>query len=337
MAFRMEQGDRVAIVGASSLRGKELKEVLEERAFPAGEIRLLDEEVAVGTLTEAGGEPVIIGSLDEENFEGTRFVFFAGGREATRRYARAAMRAGATVIDLSAPGEPLPEAALWIPALDATLAPPEAPRGKLFHSPAPPVIVTCAMAAALGGFSLARLALVFFQPVSERGQSGVDELEGQTINLLSFRPLSQEVFDAQVAFNLLGSYGEASAPSLASVRGAIAADVTRYLAGRLPAPAIQLVHAPVFYSYAFTGFAELAAARDPRELEAAIAAAGMRVQTDEAAAPSNLSVTGEAQAVLGRIERDPGCAAGYWLWGAGDNLRLAASNAVAIAERLVAN
>jgi aspartate-semialdehyde dehydrogenase len=337
MASRPGKGDWVAIVGASSLRGKELKEVLEERAFPAAEIRLLDEEVAVGTLSEAGGEPVIIGAIDEESFDGVRFAFFAGSREATERHAAAALRAGATVIDLSEPGAPLPEAALWIPALDAALAPPQAPRGKFFRSPAPPVIVACALVAMLRGFSPERLVLIFFQPVSERGQSGVDELEGQTIDLLSFRPISQGVFGAQVAFNLLGSYGAASEPSLAAVRAAIAQDVARYLAGRAPAPAVQLIHAPVFYSYAFTAYAELAAARDPREVEAAAAAAGIKLQAAGESAPSNLSVTGEAQPVLGRIERDAGCPTGYWLWGAGDNLRLAAANAVAIAERLIAN
>ena len=52
-----EKLSRVAIVGASSLRGKELKVVLEERNFPASEIVLLDESVAAGTLTEVGGEP----------------------------------------------------------------------------------------------------------------------------------------------------------------------------------------------------------------------------------------------------------------------------------------
>jgi aspartate-semialdehyde dehydrogenase len=337
MASRAELGDRVAIVGASSLRGKELKQLLEERAFPAGEIRLLDEEVAVGTLTEAGGEPVIIGAIDEESFQGVRFAFFAGARDATERHAAAALRAGATVIDLSEPGAPLPDAALWISALDAALAPPQATRGKFFRSPAAPVIVACSLAAALRDFSPERLMMVFFQPVSERGQSGVDELEGQTVNLLSFRPISQEVFGAQVAFNLLGSYGAGSEPSLAAVRAAIARDVARYLAGRVPAPAIQLVHAPVFYSCAFTAFAELAAERDPRELEAAAAAAGIKMAGAGESAPSNLSVTGEAQPVLGRVERDPCCPAGYWLWGAADNLRLAAANAVAIAERLIAN
>jgi len=359
MASPAEQDVRVAIVGASSLRGKELKEVLDERAFPAGEIRLLDDQLAVGTLTEAGGEPVMIGAIDEESFEGVRFAFFAGGRETTTRHAPAALRAGATVIDLSEPGAALPDAVLWIPALDPVLAPPEPPcasapptesstgrpgglprragTGKFFRSPAPPVIVACTVAAALRAFSLARLVLVFFQPVSERGQSGVDELEAQTINLLSFRPIAQEVFGAQVAFNLLGGYGETSAPSLATIRAAIARDVARYLAGRVPAPAIQLLHAPVFYSYAFTAFLELSAEREPRELDAALAAAGMKVQRGEAAPPSNLSVTGEAQPIVAPIERDPGSAASYWLWGAGDNLRLAAANAVAIAEKLVAN
>ena len=46
---------RVAIAGATSLRGKDLKEWMEESGFPAGEIRLLDEELAAGTLTEVGG------------------------------------------------------------------------------------------------------------------------------------------------------------------------------------------------------------------------------------------------------------------------------------------
>ena len=49
-----EKQNRVAIVGASSLRGKELKQVLEDRNFPTDEIILLDEPVIAGRLTEAG-------------------------------------------------------------------------------------------------------------------------------------------------------------------------------------------------------------------------------------------------------------------------------------------
>ncbi len=69
---------RVAIVGASSLRGKEIKQVLEDRNFPASDVVLLDESVMAGTLTEAAGEPTFIRALDEDSFEHANFVFFAG-------------------------------------------------------------------------------------------------------------------------------------------------------------------------------------------------------------------------------------------------------------------
>src|SRR2546428_93414 len=72
------QACRVAIAGASSLGGKDLKQLIEDNAFPATEIRLLDEEFAVGRLTEAGGEPVVIQTVDENSFERVRFVFFTG-------------------------------------------------------------------------------------------------------------------------------------------------------------------------------------------------------------------------------------------------------------------
>ncbi|MGC1630177.1 MAG: hypothetical protein WA735_25200, partial [Candidatus Acidiferrales bacterium] len=96
-----EAANRVAIVGASSLRGKELKLVLEERNFPGGDIVLLDEPVMAGTLTEVGGEPAFIRALDEESFEGARFAFFAGSQQDAEQNWQVAQRSGATVIDLT--------------------------------------------------------------------------------------------------------------------------------------------------------------------------------------------------------------------------------------------
>jgi aspartate-semialdehyde dehydrogenase len=52
--------------------------------------------------------------------------------------------------------------------------------------------------------------------------------------------------------------------------------------------------------------------------------------------PSNVSVVGEADIHVGRIEPDPSVANAVWIWGVADNLRLAAVNAVRIAEALVA-
>ncbi len=337
------QACRVAIAGASSLRGKELAQLLEEGSFPASEIRLFDEEFIAGTLAEAGGEPAIIQSVDEERFERVRFAFFTGTPAFAARHWEAAERAGATVIDLSGGLADLPHAVRWIPAIDSILPRPhpahaqESSLGKVFVSPAAPAIVACSLAAALAGFSVERLVIVFLQSVSERGQPGIEELESQTVKLLSFQPISQEVFDTQVAFNLLDRYGVASSERLSDARLSITRDVNSYLAGRAPVPAIQLIQAPVFYSSAFAAYAELAVAPASADLEQALERAGVRLIPKADPAPSNISVAGESRIALGQIERDPNIERGYWFWGAADNLRLAAANAVSIAEKLLAS
>jgi aspartate-semialdehyde dehydrogenase len=278
------KSSRVAIVGASSLRGKELKIVLEERNFPTSEIVLLDESVVAGTLTEAAGEPTFIRALDPDSFEGVRLAFFAGLSANTEANWDAAQRAGAAVIDLTGTLAAKGRATTWIPSLAQALPPRSgsatngSAKPALYSSPASPVIIACTLAAALSRFSLRSpggVMLLFFPPVSERDQPGVDELETQTTNLLSFRPTEQKVFDVQVAFNLLSTYGESSKPSLEETRAAIARDVAQFLADRAPIPAIQLVQAPVFYGYAFAAYAEFASPPPAGQLEAAFANLGV--------------------------------------------------------------
>jgi aspartate-semialdehyde dehydrogenase len=334
--------NRVAIVGASSLRGKELKQVLEDRNFPASEIILLDESVMAGTLTEAAGEPTFIRELAEDSFEGARFAFFAGTTFDTERNWPAAHRAGATVIDLTGGVVASGRSVTWIPSLSSVFPPRQAggANGSAlptpYYSPPTPVIVICTLAAAFAGFQPERVAAVLFPPVSERGLPGIEELESQTTNLLSFRPIERAIFDEQVAFNLLSGYGGDSKPSMADVRKRIVRDVTNYLAGRAPAPAIQLLQAPVFYGYAFTAFAEFKSALPADRIEAVFASLGAKVDALGEAGPTNISIAGESEIHLGPMEADPSVPAGRWFWGVADNLRLAATNAVRIAEELVA-
>jgi aspartate-semialdehyde dehydrogenase len=347
-----ELSNRVAIVGASSLRGKELKLVLEERNFPASDILLLDEPAVAGTLTEAGGEPTFIRALDEESFEGARFAFFAGSQIDAEQNWKAAQRSGATVIDLTGTLAASGQSTSWIPALSTVLLPHPgsyategaAPgshaanraTSNSYSSPGSGVIVACTVAAALSKLSPMRTVLLLFPPVSERDQAGVDELESQTANLLSFRPIAQPVFDAQVAFNLLAGYGEECKPTLAELRAAIARDTSDYLAGRVAVPALQLVQAPVFYGYAVAAYAEFASPPQREQLEAAFASLGVKVGVAGDPAPTNVSVAGENEIHIARVEPDPSVAGGVWIWGVADNLRLAAVNAVRIAEELVA-
>jgi aspartate-semialdehyde dehydrogenase len=336
-----ENANRVAIVGASSFRGKELKQVLEDRNFPTSEIILLDESVMAGTLTEAGGEPTFIRALEEDSFEGARFAFFAGTAFDAERNWPAARLAGATVIDLTGAVVASGRATMWIPSLAEKLSrrPGSSANGSAqptpYFAPPTPVILACTLAAALEKFQPRRIAMTLFPPVSERDQPGIEELESQTTSLLSFRPIEQTIFDAQVAFNLLAAYGENSKPSLADVRKGIVRDVTAFLAGRAPLPAIQLVQAAVFYGYAFSAYAEFEKPEDTEQLAEAFRNLGVRIEAP-GEAPTNVSVAGENEIHMASIEADPSFPTAAWFWGMADNLRLAATNAVRIAEELMA-
>jgi aspartate-semialdehyde dehydrogenase len=76
---------RAAIVGAGSLKGKEVAEVLNERNFPAVDIRLLDDDEALGQLEAMGDEISFIQRVRAEQFEHVDFTFFASDQESTRR------------------------------------------------------------------------------------------------------------------------------------------------------------------------------------------------------------------------------------------------------------
>ncbi len=330
---------RVVIVGAASLRGADLKRCMEETGFPAGEIRLLDEEFAAGTLTELGGEPAVVQAIEESSFDGARFAFFAGSAKFATTHVSAAVRAGATVVDLTGGVACAAQTRPWIPRLDALLPPPPADGAKretkCYVAPSTPVIVACSLCAALSKQTLTRMTLIFLQPASERGQAGIDELEAQTGKLLTLQPMPQTVFDTQVAFNLVDHWGAQSSESLADVRRAAASEVRRYLGGRAVVPAINFIQAPVFYGHGFACYAEFSGPQDQGTLAEKLTAAGFLAAQDDDPGPSNVSVAGEDGPSIGRAQPDSNAESGYWFWGAADNLRVATANAVRIAENLL--
>src|SRR5439155_26753098 len=96
-----------------------------------------------------------------------------------------------------------------------------------------------------------------FEPVSEQGQKGMDELHEQTVNLLSFQQLPKNIFDVQVAFNLVSRYGEQSATTLSSVSDRVLKHYRKITAGGARVPSLLVLQAPIFHGHAFSLHVEL--------------------------------------------------------------------------------
>ena len=328
------ESHRIVIAGASSLLGAELKSLLEESKFASWDFRLLDEEVAAGTLTEAGGEPAVIQPVEEGSFEKARFIFFAGSPSFTEVNLVAAKHSSGKIVDLSGLLACEGGASLWFPKLDEL-------RGADFPSGTAAYAVPSAAGTAAVAFTLAllrcgakRIAFQWFQPVSEAGRAGIEELESQTGQLLSFQSVGQPVFDAQVAFNMLDAYGAASSQKLDAVWERVRAELKAGLGNSAVVPSIQVIHAPVFYGTMFSAYAELDPGADTEKIAKACTDAGFALTARGEAGPSNVSAAGEKAIQIGQPKADPVHPGTWWFWGATDNIRLPAWNAVKLAEKL---
>jgi aspartate-semialdehyde dehydrogenase len=323
---------RIVIAGASSLLGAELKSLLEESRFASWDFSLVDEEIAAGTLTEAAGEPAVIQPVEEGTFGRAKLIFFTGSPAFTERNLPAARDSGAIVIELSGAALAIQGVRVWFGPDSANLAANK--NSSLYVIPSGPGLATGKLLDALARAGLSRLAIVFFRPVSEAGRPGIEELESQTSHLLSFQSIGQPVFDTQVAFNLLDHYGPASRENLHSIRERIRSEVAAVPANTV-APSIQVLHAPVFYGYTLVANAEL----DPKQTKDAIVdacrKAGFALDQDPSAPLGNLTASGDAAIHLAFPENDPTQPGTWWFWGAADNIRLPASTAIKLAEKLV--
>jgi len=331
----LERGsNRVVIAGASSLLGAELRSLLEESRFAGAEFRLVDEETAAGTLTEAGGEPAVIRPVEEGTFDRAGKVFFTGSAEFTRANLAAAKAADAKIIDLSGAIAADSEAVSWFPKLDSLHGRTFPAEASVFAIPSAAGTGVASLALGLVKIGVSRLVVICFQPVSEAGRAGIEELESQTGQLLSFQGMGQPVFDTQVAFNLLDRFGPGSKHKLSVVRERVRAETKACIGNKPVMPALQLIHAPVFYGTAFSACAELVPGTKVEEIVAACEDAGFVIPTDGEAGPSNVSVAGEKVARLAKPQEDPARPGAWWFWGAADNIRLPAANAVKLAEML---
>jgi aspartate-semialdehyde dehydrogenase len=328
------ESHRIVIAGASSLLGGELKSLLEESKFASWDFRLLDEEEAAGTLTEAGGELAVIQPVEEGSFEKARFVFLTGSSEFVQKNIAAARKASGQMIDLSGAAVEQTDTEPWFPGLEKLRGSPLELKASLYLVPSVPAVAGAMLSYALEPLDLNWLTLVAFQPVSDAGRPGIEELESQTGQLLSFQPVGQPVFDTQVAFNMAANYGAGSRHKLRQIRQRVFEEMQVSLPAKRVIPTVQIVHAPVFYGSTFSATAELQGGLEIKQVREACTRAGFGVLQDGDQGPTNVTAAGENMIQLGCPESDRWNNKRWLFWGAADNIRFRAWNAVKLAEKL---
>jgi len=327
---------RAAIVGASTLLGKELANELNASASTVWDLKLLDAALAdvglaTGQITSAGDEAILIQTIEPGAFDGMDVVFFAGDVATTRRHWKEAKAVGAAIVDTSAALEA--EAVVRCPLIQTAGS-----GGARIVIPSHPAATMLALVITRlrAKWQTARGIATVMEPASQHGSAGLDEMHQQTVALLSFQAVPKDIYDAQVAFNLSAALGPETKVDLQAISARVRGDLRAIAGGEAAdALAIQLLQAPVFNGYTASVFVELDSEAFFGELETALEGGIVSVAVADDPQPSNLSATEQGQLLVSVRPETEGLR-GFWLWMAVDNLKLSAQLAIACAKELVA-
>ncbi|MBD2759957.1 aspartate-semialdehyde dehydrogenase [Yimella sp. cx-573] len=340
----------IGVVGATGQVGAVVLQLLAERNFPVGDLRLFASARSAGRTITWQGRDIVVEDAETADPTGLDIAIFSAGGATSKALAPKYAAAGATVIDNSSAWRMDPD----VPLVVTEVNPNEAlkPAKGIVANPncttmaAMPVLKPLADTA-----GLRRMTVATYQAVSGAGLAGVEELatqvrqgaESDSLEQLAHDGSTLELgpaqkFPAPIAFNVVALAGNVVEDGSGETdEEQKLRNESRKILG-LPELLVAgtCVRVPVFTGHSLSVHAEFDKPITPDEARSVLADAPGVELSD---VPTPLAAAGSDPSFVGRIRQDQSVAdgKGLVLFISGDNLRKgAALNTVQIAEVIAA-
>ena len=329
---------KIALIGATGAVGQVFLRILEERNFPASDIRLCASERSFGKKIKVRGEKLIVEEATPQLLSEVDFVFISASGSVSRKMAPLAVDQGAIVIDKSSAFRMDPTVPLVVPEINP---------GDLHDHHgiiASPNCTTTPMVMALKPLNEAnpakRIVAASYQSVTGTGASAGEELLAQSRDVLDRKDASMNVYPHQIAFNVLPHVEEFLENGYTTEEMKMQNETRKILHAPDLKVSTTCVRVPVMISHAEAINVEFTDPMSPGEVREILSTMpGVRVVDDPQANvyPMPVQSEGEDDVFVGRIRKDISLDNGIAMWLTCDNLRKgAALNAIQIAEEMLA-
>jgi aspartate-semialdehyde dehydrogenase len=327
---------KVAIMGATGAVGSELLEILAERNFPIGELRLLASARSAGKTLKFRGENIKVQELTHDSFQGIQLVLASAGGKISKEFAPSAVKAGAVVVDNTSYFRMTEGVPLVIPEIN-----PEdiaKHKGIIANPNCSTIIMALPLFPLHKRFGVKRVVAATYQAASGAGAVAMDELMRETNAVLQGETFERTVIPHPYAFNLFphnspmtdNGYCEEEIKMVKETRKIFHDDAIRVTA--------TCVRVPVLRAHSEALNIEFSRDVSVEEAYAVLRQApGVEVLEDRSKNrwPMPLDVSGKDPVMVGRLRLDQSQPRTMDLWVVGDQIRKgAALNAVQIAEKL---
>jgi aspartate-semialdehyde dehydrogenase len=329
----------VAIAGATGAVGVELMQCLEQRKFPLVELRLLASARSAGKTMKFRGGDIAVQELTDASLEGVDIALFSAGGAQSKRFAPAAVRAGAVVVDNSSYFRMNNDVPLVVPEINSGALAKH--NGIIANPNCVAIILTVAVAPIHRAVGIRRIVVSTYQSASGAGLAAMQELQSQTKDVLEGREASPKALPHQIAFNVFSHNAAVGPDGYNGEETKVMAETRKILADPDLAITATCVRVPVLRAHTESINLSLKQPLSPERARTLLAAAAGIEIVDERERnrfPMPTIASGRDAVYVGRIRRDLSQPEGFGLdlFVCGDQLRKgAALNAVQIAEVLV--
>ena len=335
----MTEKYNVAIMGATGAVGQVMMEILAERSFPLGELRLLASARSAGRQIEFRDESIEVRELKEDSFTGIDIVLASAGGSLSKRFNPHAVAAGAVVVDNTSAYRMDPQVPLVVPEINTGDL--QAHQGIIANPNCSTIIMDVVVWPLYQRCKVKRIVVSTYQAVSGAGARAMEELEQQTRQVLAGEDAAPVELPHQIAFNLFSHNSDIGPEGYCEEEMKMIRETNKMFHDDELQVTATTIRVPVMRAHSEAinlEFAEAFSADDAREILAGAPGVTIVDEAEQSHFPMPIEASGLDDVLVGRIRQDISRpeGTGLDLWVSGDQLRKgAALNAVQIAEVLI--
>ncbi|QEE37713.1 MULTISPECIES: aspartate-semialdehyde dehydrogenase [unclassified Methylobacterium] len=332
-------GYKVAIVGATGNVGREMLDILAERAFPADEVVALASRRSQGQEVSFGDKTLKVKALDTYDFSDTDICLMSAGGETSKEWSPRIGQQGCVVIDNSSAFRYDADVPLIVPEVNADAVVGFTKRNIIANPNCSTAQLVVALKPLHEAATIKRVVVSTYQSVSGAGKEAMDELFNQTRAVFTAGDIKEGgKFTKRIAFNVIPHIDVFMEDGYTKEEWKMVAETKKMLDPKIKLTATA-VRVPVFIGHAEAVNVEFERPLSAeRATEILRSAPGVLVvdKRENGGYMTPHEAAGEDATYISRIREDATIENGLNFWCVSDNLRKgAALNTVQIAEVLV--
>ena len=328
----------IAILGATGVVGQKIKDILEERDFQFSAIKFLASAKSIGKPIEFKGKAYKVEEATPEAFDGVDIVLSSAGASTSKALVEEITKRGCVMVDNTSAfrmdeGTPL----VIVGVNDEDI---KTHKGVIANPNCSTSQLMLAIKPLHDYATIKRMIVSTYQAVSGAGKAAIDELRENTKAILQGEKFENQVFDKQIAFNVIPRIDVFSDDDYTKEELKVVNETKKIMHLPQNTPiSCTAIRIPVYVGHSESVSIEFEKEITPQKAREILDAAfGVEVidNPSQFKYPTPIFAEGKDPVYVGRIRKELAFENGLVMWVVADNLRIgAALNTVRIAEKLV--